>query len=410
LEDKEDPITDHILTAREGEVISLPKSIMKKHGIALGEKLEVYEIGGDLLLKRTHQDDIRRLYVEPTTECNLGCRICVRKSWEDPIGRMSLEDYRRLMKMASALPNLDRVILGGFGEPLCHPEICEMIRVTRKTLGEDVGIELTTNASILDEETSRRLVSSGLDRLIVSLDSVSSALYEEIRSGADFSRVTANILTLGKVKDSLGVSTPSLAIEFVSMRRNIRDLPELPRLASQMGASAILVTNLLPHTTEMRDEILYSDSSQNDLLNDLRLHSVREAIKHSVMLTMPETALGTQRECRFIEDDSCVVSWDGYVSPCYRLMHTYPCYVLGRIKRVVKAQFGNVTKESLSEIWNSGEYVRFRHRVKMFRFPSCPDCKFRDYCWWTETSEHDCWGASPSCADCLWSRGILLCP
>jgi len=38
------------------------------------------------------------------------------------------------------------------------------------------------------------------------------------------------------------------------------------------------------------------------------------------------------------------------------------------------------------------------------------DCKFRNHCWWTETSERDCWGASPSCADCLWSKRILLCP
>jgi tungsten cofactor oxidoreducase radical SAM maturase len=383
---------------------------MKKYRIASGERFAVYEVGGDLLLRKVPHDDLRQLYVEPTTECNLNCKICVRRSWEDPIGRMSLDDYKRLMNMASSFPDLNRVVFGGFGEPLCHPEICEMILTTRKILGEDISIELTTNASLLDEATSKKMVSSGLDKLVVSFDSVSPILYEEIRIGAEFTKVTANILALGEVKRSLGSSTPSVAIEFVLMRRNMRDLPELPRLASRIGASAILVTNLLPHTADMREEILYSDPLQNDLLSDLRLRLVREAMKYPVGLILPETGLRTQRGCRFIENDSCVVSWDGHVSPCYRLMHTYPCYVMGRIKKIVKASFGNLGEGSLEEMWNNEEYVRFRHRVRMFRFPSCTDCSFGDHCWWTETSERDCWGGSPSCADCLWSRGILLCP
>lgn len=383
---------------------------MKKYRIASGERFAVYEVGGDLLLRKQPQDDLRQLYVEPTTECNLNCKICVRRSWEDPIGRMSLDDYRRLMNMAAAFSGLNRVVLGGFGEPLSHPEICEMVLTTREILGENVSIELTTNASLLDEDTSKKMVSAGLDKLIVSLDSISPVLYEEIRIGAEFTKVAANILTLGEVKRSLGKSTPSVAIEFVWMRRNMRELPGLPRLASQMGASTILVTNLLPHTAEMKDEILYSNPLHSDMLRDLRLRLVREAIKYPVGLTLPETGLKTQRGCRFIENNSCVVSWDGCVSPCYRLMHTYPCYVLGRIKKTVKAGFGNVREESLEEIWNTEEYVNFRHRVRMFRFPSCTDCSFGDHCWWTETSERDCWGGSPSCADCLWSRSILLCP
>ena len=55
-------------------------------------------------------------------------------------------------------------------------------------------------------------------------------------------------------------ANPQLAIAFVAMRENVADMDKLPRLANQLGAWEILVSNLVPHTPELEQEILYSRS------------------------------------------------------------------------------------------------------------------------------------------------------
>ena len=36
---------------------------------------------------------LRKLYIEPTTKCNLNCKMCFRHAWfDEPICDLSLED------------------------------------------------------------------------------------------------------------------------------------------------------------------------------------------------------------------------------------------------------------------------------------------------------------------------------
>ena len=46
---------------------------------------------------------------------------------------------------------------------------------------------------------------------------------------------------------------------FVASRQNIHELPELRKKATALGFTSILVTNLIPHTSDLSDEILYRD-------------------------------------------------------------------------------------------------------------------------------------------------------
>ena len=118
---------------------------------------------------------------------------------------------------------------------------------------------------------------------------------------------------------------------------------------------------------------------------------------------------GAERQCRFVTSNALVVGWDGGVSPCYALAHSYPYYIFGRRKEVTRYTLGNVNQATLAEIWTSEDYVRFRAEVRRFHFPSCVDCDLRDTCDIAEANE-GCWGWCPSCADCLWAQDIIRCP
>jgi Predicted Fe-S oxidoreductases len=82
------------------------------------------------------------------------------------------------------------VFFGGFGEPLSHPAIIEMIR-RAKVLGATV--ELITNGVLLDEQMVLRLLEVELDSLWVSLDGAFAGELRGCRLGATLPQVIANL-------------------------------------------------------------------------------------------------------------------------------------------------------------------------------------------------------------------------
>jgi len=167
----------------------------------------------------------------------------------------------------------------------------------------------------------------------------------------------------------------------------------------------VLVTHLLPHTLDVAEEILYdSDQPVGPPLSWLVPDQWSMVWGR---MDLPRTKWGAEPRCRFVANRSLVVGWDGGVSPCYPLMHSYPYYIYGRLKNVTRYVLGNVREQPLVDIWTSDECVAFRAKVREFRFTSCVDCGLG--CAYTEENE-DCLGNVPSCADCLWAQDIIRCP
>jgi tungsten cofactor oxidoreducase radical SAM maturase len=280
-----------------------------------------------------------------------------------------------------------------------------MVQAVRQ---RDLAVTLGSNGLLLDAEMARELVRLGVDRLVVSVDGVKPETYTNVR-GAMLSQVLNNIRALNEVKSQLGSLTPALGIEFVLLKANVAELAELTGLASRLNAARVLVSNVLPYTEEMSNEILYGYEPRSPF------SASGWPVKSGAWvmwgtLELPRMHWGAERRCRFVQDRAIVVGWDGGVSPCYALSHNYSYFTVdGRKKQVSRYVLGNVNEQSLAEIWISEEYVRFRSEVRGFRFPSCPDCDLRETCNLREGNQ-GCWGWNPSCADCLWAQDIVRCP
>jgi tungsten cofactor oxidoreducase radical SAM maturase len=318
---------------------------------------------------------------------------------------MLMSTFARLVESSNNLPNLTRVVFSGFGEPLTHPNILEMIEAVR---ARNLAVTVGSNGLLMNAEVARELVKLGVDRLVVSIDGVKPETYASVRGGM-LSEVLRNIRLLNEMKSQLGSLTPALGIEFVVLRSNFAELPDLKVLASRLGAARVLVSNVLPYTEEMRNEVLYGYEPRRPF------HAGGWPVKADAWvmwgtLELPRMHWGAERRCRFVQDRSMVLGWEGSVSPCYALSHDYSYFAVdGRKKQVQRHVLGNVNEMPLSEIWMSEEYVRFRSEVREFHFPSCPDCDLRETCDLRERNE-GCWGWNPSCADCLWAQDIIRCP
>jgi tungsten cofactor oxidoreducase radical SAM maturase len=392
-----------VKTDDKGRLI-LPNEFLERRHISPDIEYWLNGREGDLILL-PRLPDVRKLYIEPTTGCNLHCRTCIRNVWEDEVGQMSWSTFQTLLESLDQLPDLTRVVFTGFGEPLSHPQILEMIQSVRN---RGLSVTLGSNGLLLNNAMAGELVRLGVDRLVISVDGVKPETYASVR-GAMLSQVLDNIRTLNEAKKEFKSLTPALGIEFVILKSNVAELADLTKLASRLNAARVLVSNVLPYTEEMRQEILYGYEPRPAL--SASSWPVRaDAWVTWGTLELPRMHWGAERRCRFVKDQSVVVGWDGGVSPCYALSHHYHYFAVdGRKKQVNRFILGNLKEQSLAEIWMSEDYVRFRSEVRGFHFPSCPDCDLRESCDLRERNE-GCWGWSPSCADCLWAQDIVRCP
>jgi tungsten cofactor oxidoreducase radical SAM maturase len=389
------------IVLEEGRRLTLPTETAKYLGLEAGQRLIIAAHEGQHILHAA-RPDARRAYVEVTTRCNLNCTVCMRQVWRDAPGEMTWGAFKEVIQGLREFPKLERLTLGGFGEPLLHPRLPEMLELAA-TLG--VRLTVTTNGLLLDEETTRLLLKAGVDQVVVSLDTAHAQAHQLslIKGGQEL--VLRNARRLMRLAEGRPWPPINMGLEFVATRSNRGELAHLRETARDLGASFVLVSNLLPHTPEMANETLYDSDQPISLPLSWPVRD-RGAIVWGRM-DLPRMKWGAWRRCRFVEDQAMVIGSDGGVSPCYGLMHSYPYYIYGRVKNVTRYVLGQVGKQSLADIWNSEEYVRFRAKVRDFRFTSCVDCGLA--CTFAEDNE-DCRGNVPSCADCLWAQDIVRCP
>src|SRR4030042_3039675 len=218
----------------------LPDAFFQRRHMPSNIEYWLDEREGDLILHPC-LPDARKLYIQPTNRCNLHCRTCIRNVWDETESQMPMSTFQRLMESLEDLPHLTRVVFSGFGEPLTHPNILEMIEAVRK---RDLAVTLGSNGLLLDAKIAEELVKLGVDRLVVSVDGVKPETYASIRGGM-LHQVLNNLRVLNEVKSQLGTLTPALGIEFVVLRSNIAELAEMTGLASRLNAALVLGRNCL---------------------------------------------------------------------------------------------------------------------------------------------------------------------
>jgi putative metalloenzyme radical SAM/SPASM domain maturase len=201
-----------------------------------------------------------KLFVEVTTRCNLQCGMCVKQNGMGgiPEGSMSMETFERL---APAFPHLDSLVLNGIGEPLLHPHLELFISRARSRLPENAWVGFQSNGMALTDDRAVSLVDAGLDRICISLDTVSDDSFRSIRSGGEMGGIVAAFASLKRARARSRERDVRIGIEFVLMRNNLSDLPEAIRWAGRLGARFAIVTQLLPYNKDLVAQAAYDTNT-----------------------------------------------------------------------------------------------------------------------------------------------------
>jgi pyruvate-formate lyase-activating enzyme len=182
------------------------------------------------------------LDIESTNACNLRCPFCVREYMKDATGMMSADTYRMIMKeLMDDGHGVRSIKLNWRGEPTLHKQLPWMVRTAKQVGITEVSIN--TNGTCLDANMAARLIDSGLDRIIFSIDSIDEKKYREQRVGGELVNTISNLkklIDLRKINDG-GFGRPYIRVQKIDLPE-VRDENErFVAFFKDMGVDAVAI-------------------------------------------------------------------------------------------------------------------------------------------------------------------------
>jgi len=276
------------------------------------------------------------LMVEPTNLCNLKCELCPtgQGTLRAPRGSMKLANFKKIIDECG--PYLLNLTLWNWGEPFLNRRVYDMIEYAKK---RRIFVRVSTNGHLLkDSKNIERVVRSGMDELIFSLDGASRETFMKYRKSGDFEAVMDNLKKLVETKRRMKSRTPFIEIQFIVMRHNEHEIGKIRKLARDMGVDAL----------KLKTVNLDMESAGHEEKNAKYLPKEWKYSRYSKNLNRKDAI---PRGCTRLWMSS-VVNWDGSVSPC--------CYDPHRI-----FDMGNMFSEGgLGRVWNSEKYNALRRAVR----------------------------------------------
>ena len=312
------------------------------------------------------------LYLETTNRCNLKCRTCIiyRGGWE-PERDVVLEE---LIMISEQLPDLERAVLHGIGEPLLNRDLTEMIRHLKN---KNVTVLFNTNGILLNEQQQENLIDSQVDEIRVSLDAASSNGYKAVRDSDKFDLIVNNLQTMTKRLQSRKLPQPKLSLWFLGNQENITELPKLIELTARMGIRELHLQRLVYF---LDDEGYGLANSQSSLTNpDVEVSQlIHRCLKRARELGISFSASGLTDPVHSVRGSPpdaapwkrCFRPWEvvyitaqGNVLPC-----CISPFSTGDYSSII---LGNIFERPLQEIWLGEKYKDFRRRHQTATPPKC---------------------------------------
>ena len=269
--------------------------------------------------------------VETITECNLRCIMCYYAFAPPEPSKMPTELFEKVIN-EGAKKGLCSIKSQFRGEPLLDDRMIDFITYAKNT--GIIEVMFNSNAMLLTKEKAKGLIEGGLDKIICSVDGYTSEIYEQIRIGAKFETVLANIKGLQELKKEMNSTKPIVRIQMV----------DTPTNHEQIDGYIKFWSEIVEHVA-VEDMVDLENDEEDDT-------------------PLPNWA------CAQLWQRLCVLT-DGDVLPC--------CHALygGKEKLMV---IGNANESSIEDIWKGEKMTKIRelHKAgKSHEVKICRECAMR---------------------------------
>lgn len=259
--------------------------------------------------------------IEVSSYCNIRCKYCrhslgvAETKKLQNLRNMDLDAFTGIIRQFEAFPQpIKKLVINGVGEPLCNPDFPKILSVATHSNSIE-KVEFFTNATLLTPEFSQEIIQTGVDRIKVSLQGLSSEKYREVCGvNIDYNALYKNLEWLASIKQKT-----ELFIKIIDIGLE-NDYSEFAKEFS--FADKIFVEHVRPWFSEINYEFV---EKLNDPVTKDRVNKYGKAVNVPKVCPIPFYRL--------------YINVDGDVFYCYSIRRPAPIY--------------NCMKKSLVDIWNS---------------------------------------------------------
>ncbi len=280
--------------------------------------------------------------IEPTNICNLKCPLC--PSGADQLSRergyMSFDMFRKIVD--EVCESSFMLILWNQGEPFLNPDFCKMMEYADS---KKMYLMVSTNANVMPDAS--KVIESGVDRLIVSLDGATQETYNKYRINGSLEKVLNNVKALVKIKKQKVSKKPYIIWQFLVMKHNEHEIEEIKSLAKDLGVDECALKTV---------QIYSKDDIENFLPKNPKYR------RYKITGDSFELKFKIKNRCYRIWNQP-VINWNGEMSVC--------CF-----DKDIQFKIGNIKDNSFMELWRSKAFNKFRKAVLKDRskFEICRNC------------------------------------
>ena len=298
-----------------------------------------------------------KLDIVLTKACNLRCTFCISYGSLKGERWMDFGLYENIARQL--FPSAHTVFFCSGGEPLLYPRVREALKLARKYRTMTV---MVSNGTLLDQDVARWLVHDQcLHELIISFDGSSKKTLENIRRGANYDKILANLEYLTSLKQERRALYPRLSFHYAIMRSNVEELPEIFKLCRHYGLYRVKVSYVNVTGNLATQESLFYHP---DLVEKVFAESRRRAHEYGIQLELPEL-LGRgkgPKKCLW-PWEFCQIDTDGSIRFCYHSWRQRIGFFSNDFKR----------------LWRGENYQKLRETLDSPNpfFPYCQYCSCR---------------------------------
>ncbi|WP_181256323.1 radical SAM/SPASM domain-containing protein [Marinilabilia salmonicolor] len=236
------------------------------------------------------------LSVEPSGHCQLKCPECPTGAavLSRKKGNMNIDLFNKIINETEKY--IIYLNLYFQGEPLLHPQIEEFIEKAKKNR---IYTTISTNAQLLDQQMCRKLIASGLSRIVISLDGFSQGIYETYRRGGKVETVKNGIIMLIQARKESGTFFPIIVVQVLAFDHNKHEIPAIREWCKEVGVDKLEIK-----TAQMNE------------FGDGTVQPAREKSRYQNSPKKKYTVPGRPYNHCWRQWSSAVITWNGLMVPC----------------------------------------------------------------------------------------------
>lgn len=222
---------------------------------------------------------------EFTSYCNLRCPVC-------PTGTKDLE--RASMPMPVELfeqaweetaPYLLTASLWGWGEPLMHPKLGDMLKIAQR---HNVATLLSTNGMPLRHEAVRdALIEHPPTTLIVAIDGLTDETNSKYRVGAKLEPILEGMHKLAELKRRRKARFPVLQLRYIVMRHNEHEVDQIEDFARRHEFELLTLRSISLFDSTNAETVQSGFVPVNELLQPYQYKEGKRLKRPGFICTMP---------------------------------------------------------------------------------------------------------------------------